>query len=136
MRILKTLYLVPLTLELLLAVLANLIGRRTFVNANAVLEYRLKKLDRFKIGKRLFLPGVDRIEDRKRLARVDCLVVNGKIVGDRLSAFLFDKAVDLLEVRCRDLFGVFAYLDLRNDLTLVVFNGTELVDAAENGRAL
>ena len=79
---------------------------------------------------------MNRVKDRQRLCGINYLVVNGDVICDRLSAFLFNKAVDLFEMRCCDLFGILADLDLGNNLSLIVFNGTELVNSAENGGAL
>ena len=58
--------------------------------------------------------------------------MNGDIIGNGFSGFTLDQAEDLLEMRGRDLFGVFAYLDLWDDVAVAVLDSSQLVNPAEN----
>lgn len=66
------------------------------------------------------------------LAFVDHFIINGDIIGNRLSAFPFDKPVELFKMRRRNLFGVFADFYFGDNIAVLVLNGGKLVNASEN----
>ena len=77
-----------------------------------------------------------RIEDFKRLSVINGLIPNTNKVCLCLAGLFIAQAVDLFEVRSRDLANVFANFDLGNDLTVFFFNRANLVNTAKYGVTL
>ena len=75
------------------------------------------------------------MENLDRFRTVKHFVVYAEQVCHSFVAVLIVNTVNLLEMRIGDLFGIFADLDLGNDLS-VSFNGNQFVNAAENRIAL
>ena len=67
------------------------------------------------------------------MGEVDLLVVDADQVGLRLAGVPGEDAVHLLEMGGGDLGGVFADLDLGEDVPLVILDGGQLIHAAEDG---
>ena len=131
LRILETLDLIPQSINLTDAVLADVLNIRAVVNALAVLEQLYVQRTNRIIGNNTLLPGVDRMEQHIRQGSIDLLVVYGEHVAKCLAGLVVEQAVYLLEVRRGDLLDVLGNLDLRDDLAVFVLNGSQLIYAAE-----
>ena len=77
-----------------------------------------------------------RVAYLERLGVVNYLVVRADVVRFGHAALLVEEAVYFLEAGVRDLADVLAELDLRDDLAVLFFDGTQLVHAAEHRGAL
>ena len=136
MRVIEALDLVPEGIDLLGAVFFDLLDVGTLVDELAFLVDGHEQLARFEVIDLLTLPRGVGVEDLKILAVIHSLVVDRQIVGDGLAGVTAIEAVELLEVRCRDLADVLADLDLGDDIAVLVLHRDELIDAAEDRLAL
>ena len=132
MGIFKSLYLIPKSHYLRLAVVSDLVDARGLVYALTVLEDRNEKLLGGIVGHGLGLPYLNRIEELERLALVYGFIKYAELICNGSSCFLIENSIYLLEVRVSDLLGVFGDLDLWDNLS-VLLHGYELVNAAEHG---
>ena len=87
------------------------------------------------VGHGLAFPGFFGVEKFEREAFVQYLVVYGDEVGGGHAVFV-ENAVDFLKMRIGDLSGIFADLDLRDDLPVGVLLGGQFVYASEDRVAL
>ena len=106
-----------------------------FIEAAASLEQGFEQGDGLIVGQSFLFPGVHRVKNGIGLALGNGLVVKGYHVGGGQAGFLVIKPPDLLEMGCGDFFHIFADFDFGDDAALAVFNGGQLVYAAENGGA-
>ena len=134
--VLEALDLVPEGIDLLGAVFFDLLDAGTLVDELAFLVDGHEQLARFEVIDFLTLPRGVGVEDLKIPAVVHGLVVDRQIVGNGLAGVTAIEAVELLEVRCRDLADVLADLDLGDDVSVLILHRDELVDAAEDRLAL
>ena len=131
-RIVKALDLRPERVYLLGAALLDIAEGGQVIDQLTVFEHRHLKLHRAEVAHGLLLPAVVRVAYLKRLRVVNGLVVHADIVCLGHAALPVEEAVHLLEAGVRDLADVFAELDLRDDLAVRFFDGTELIHAAEH----
>ena len=132
-RILKPEHLVPHGVDLPTAVVARDGQRRHIVYQLPGAEDRNEQLTDGVIRVGLPLPRVFRVEDFDRLGEIGSLVVQADVIRFRLARFAGIETVDLLEVGIGDLGGVFADLDLRDDIAVRILLSRQLVYAAEYG---
>ena len=81
LRILETLDLIPQSINLTDAVLADVLNIRAVVNALAVLEQLYAQRTNRIIGNDTLFPGVDRMEQHIRQGSIDLLVVYGEHIA-------------------------------------------------------
>ena len=97
MRVIEALDLVPEGIDLLGAVLLDLLNAGTLIDELALEVDGHEQLARFEVVDLLALPRGVGVEDLKILAVVHGLIVNGEVVGDRLAGVAAVEAVELLE---------------------------------------
>ena len=110
---LKSLYLIPQTVNLCGTVGADIAERGQVVNASALFEYLYQKAFRTEIADCFALPGGDGIEDRNWLRIINRFTAYSHIVCDRLSCLTVIKAVNIFKARRRDFFNCFIPLNKR-----------------------
>ena len=132
MRVFKPLYLVPQGLHLGRAIGADLLQAGRGVALHPFGKNLHLQLFRPEVGKRLFLPDILGVEDGKRLGIIHLFPGQHDIIGQRLAVFPAVEAVQLLKARRGDLFRRFAQLDLGFQFAFGIFDGDQLIHAAEN----
>lgn len=129
--VLEALDLVPEGVDLRLAELLDVVQARGAVNALAVLVNRGGQAAGRAVDVGAFLPGLYRVKQRDAVLGFDDLVCHRDKVGHRLAVLVVDTP-DLFQAGDRHLLGGFGQLHLRGVAAVVLPDGGQLVDAAEN----
>ena len=135
MGVQQALVLVPEGVQVVLAVLLNLLKAGRIVHPLAVFKHLHLQLLHRVIGEGHALPGVHRVVDGQGPGGIEGLVVQGDQVGGGLAGLVVVDAPELLHARVGDLHRVFGDLDLGNHPSVHGL-GAHLVHAAQRRAVL
>ena len=136
MRILKSLDRIPERVDLLCAVILDIVDGRGFVDRLTVIEDLNKELSCLVILKCLGLPCLNGIEDLIGLTGRDLFACNEQDISHSLAGCLVVESYDLLIAGSRDLAGILGDLHLGDNITVLILDCSDLINASEYGFCL